>query len=114
MPQKALRITKTLALAKKVITTLKKSRLFITTVESCTGGGLVYYLTNISGASDVLRDSFVTYSNEAKLALGVPKCIINKYSVYSAETAKAMAEAGLRKSTKADVCVAITGSISRL
>ena len=102
-----------LVLSERLVLELKRQGLYITSVESCTGGGLAYYITNIPGASDVMKDSFVTYSNEAKIALGVPKEIIDKYTVYSQETARAMAEAGLKRSIKADVSVGITGSISR-
>ena len=32
-------------------------------MESCTGGGVVNAITNIEGASDILKFSAVTYSN---------------------------------------------------
>lgn len=101
----------TLILAERVIRQLVANKLYITTVESCTGGGLAYYLTNVPGASEALKDSFVTYSNEAKIALGVPADIIERFGVYSQETAIAMAEAGLARSVKADIAVGITGRI---
>lgn len=40
-------------------------------MESCTGGALVNAITNIPGASEVLKFSAVTYSNEYKIKLGV-------------------------------------------
>ena len=112
--QIGLETEKNLQLAEQVVLELTNKNLHITTVESCTGGGLAYYITNIPGASDVLMDSFVTYSNEAKIALGVPAETIDEHTVYSRETAQAMAEAGLKKSVHADVGVGITGSISRV
>lgn len=102
-----------LTLSERLVSELKTKGLYITTVESCTGGALAYYITNIPGASEVMKDSFITYSNEAKIALGVPAEIIEKHTVYSLETATAMAETGLKKSIRADVGVGITGSISR-
>ena len=102
-----------MALSEDLVLKLKSKDLYITTVESCTGGGLAYYITNIPGTSDVMKDSFVTYSNEAKIALGVSAEIIKKYTVYSEETAQAMAEVGLKQSVCADISVGITGSISR-
>ena len=104
---------RSLLLAERLVSELKQKGLYITTVESCTGGGLAYYITNIPGASEVMKDSFVTYSNEAKISLGVPEAVIAEFTVYSEETARAMAEAGFLKSVKADICVGITGSISR-
>lgn len=108
-----LQVNNALSLAERVVTELRKQNLWITAVESCTGGGLAYYITNIPGASDVIKDSFITYSTEAKIALGVSADIIGTHTVYSSETAKDMANVGLKKSLKADICVAITGSISR-
>jgi len=72
-----------LVLAERVVSELRNKRLYITTVESCTGGALAYYITNIPGASEVLKDAFVTYANEAKIKLGVPSDVIEKYTVYS-------------------------------
>lgn len=101
-------------LANQVIHSLTKKNLFIVTVESCTGGGLANVLTNISGASEVMTSGFITYSTEQKIALGVPAEIITQHSVYSDETAVAMAEAGIRSAVRADIGVGITGSISRV
>lgn len=101
-------------LAGQVVNRLRQKKLFITTVESCTGGALANAITNISGASDVIKGAFVTYSNEQKVALGVPQEIIDRYTVYSIQTAEAMAQVGLKAAVSADVAVGITGSISRV
>lgn len=93
---------------------LAKRGLTITTVESCTGGALVNALTSIEGSSEVIRGAFVTYSNEAKLKLGVPAAIIEEFGVYSPACAEAMAKAGLERSVGADVCIAVTGSLGRI
>ena len=50
-------------------------------------------ITNIEGASNVIAFSAVTYSNEFKIKMGVPKEVIDKYTVYSIETAFEMAKA---------------------
>lgn len=102
-----------LDLATQVVTKLRQGNLFITSVESCTGGGLANAITNISGASEVIKGAFITYSNEQKIALGVPPEVIEEYTVYSTQTAEAMAQIGLAAAVKADVAVGITGSISR-
>ncbi|MEK7592182.1 MAG: CinA family protein [Patescibacteria group bacterium] len=112
--QVGLETERNLILAERVVSVLRNKNLFISTMESCTGGALAYYITNIPGASEVMKDAFVTYANEAKIRLGVPSDVIEKYSVYSRETAIAMAETVLKSSLKADVGVGITGSISRV
>ena len=85
----------------------------ITAMESCTGGALADRITDVAGASAVLRESFVTYSNEAKLRRGVPAEVIAAHTVYSAETAAAMASAA-RRQTGADFAVGVTGLLGRI
>ncbi len=97
-----------------LIELLRKQGLYITTVESCTGGGLANAITNVSGSSGIFKGGFVTYSNEQKIALGVPKEVIEKYTVYSLQTAEALAKAGMKAAVKADIAVGITGSITRV
>ncbi len=88
---------------------LKTQRLKIVTAESCTSGGLAYYLTAVSGSSEYLDRGFVTYSNQAKIdVLGVKPDVIEKFGAVSEQTAKAMAEGALRNS-QADVAITITG-----
>ena len=82
-------------------------------MESCTGGGLASEITNISGASEILKKSYVTYCNEAKIELGVPKEVIEKHTVYSAETAIAMATA-VSKKAQSNIGIGITGQLGRI
>ena len=82
-------------------------------MESCTGGGIANEITNISGASSVIMESYVTYCNEAKIKHGVPKEIIDKYTVYSQETAIEMAKA-VKKETKSDIGIGVTGQLGRI
>ena len=72
---------------KKVVEKLTENKETIATMESCTGGGVANAITNIEGASSVLKFSAVTYSNEYKIKMGVSSEVIDKYSVYSQETA---------------------------
>jgi len=102
------------SMAAQVVQDLRKKDFFITTVESCTGGGLANALTNIEGVSEVMKGAFITYSNEQKVALGVSAEVIKRHTVYSLEVAEAMAGVGLLAATKADISVGITGSISRV
>ncbi len=88
---------------------LKKHHLTISFAESCTGGLMASKIVNIAGASDVIKESYVTYSEDAKhRILGVRKETINKFTVYSKEVAIEMAK-GLKRISNADICVSITG-----
>lgn len=80
----------------------------IATMESCTGGGICNAITNVPGASGIIKFSAVTYSNEYKIKMGVSKEIIDAYTVYSKETAIAMARA-ISTFANADYGVGITG-----
>lgn len=77
-------------------------------VESCTGGGLAYYLTEIPGSSAWFERGWVTYSNQAKQDLGVSPHTLSNFGAVSEQTAREMAENGLKQS-QADVCISITG-----
>jgi PncC family amidohydrolase len=85
----------------------------ITTMESCTSWQIASLITDTEGASAVFKGAFVTYSNEAKIAQGVPCETIEKYGVYSAETASAMAEA-CRDAMHADIGIGVTGSFGNV
>ena len=97
---------------KEIIDELKNRGETIATMESCTGGGIADAITSIEGASEVLRFSAVTYSNEYKIRMGVNKETIDKYSVYSMETAHDMSEA-ICNFANADMGVGITGKLNR-
>ena len=81
----------------------------ITTAESCTGGMIASTLVNVAGVSDVFEAGYVTCSEEAKISLlGVRKETIEKYTVYSEEVAREMAQ-GAAEAAGADVAVSVTG-----
>jgi len=98
---------------KKIIELLIEKNKTISTMESCTGGGLANAITNIEGASEVLKFSAVTYSNEYKIKMGVDENIINKYSVYSMETAIEMSKK-IAVFTNSNYGVGITGKLNRV
>ena len=97
----------------EVVKRLNEQKKTIATMESCTGGGIANEITNISGASSVLKESYVTYCNEAKIKQGVPADVIAKYTVYSEETAIEMAKAVKRKA-KSDISIGVTGQLGRI
>jgi PncC family amidohydrolase len=98
-----------ISLSVKLGTILKSKNKKIAFAESCTGGLLSSLITEVPGSSEYFDRGFVTYSNESKMEiLGVTKEVIERYGAVSYECAKAMVE-GLRRISKCDVCVAITG-----
>lgn len=94
----------------KVIEKLTLNNKTISTMESCTGGGASNAITNVPGASSVLKFSAVTYSNEFKIKMGVSSETINEYTVYSKETAREMAKA-ISDFSSSDFGVGITGKL---
>ncbi len=98
---------------KDVVETLIRLGKTISTMESCTGGALASSITDIEGASEVLKFSAVTYSNEFKIKMGVDENIINQYSVYSIETANQMSK-NISLFTNSDYGVGITGKLNRI
>lgn len=83
--------------------------LTISAAESCTAGMFASRLGDYPGISASLKESYVTYSNEAKMKLlGVKKDTIDKFTEVSAECALEMAN-GLYEATKSDICISVTG-----
>lgn len=77
--------------------------------ESCTGGLIAHQITNVPGASKVLKGGIVAYSNEAKEKfLGVHAETLRQHGAVSKETAAEMAD-GARKQFGADYAIAVTG-----
>ena len=98
---------------KEIVEYLTKNKETISTMESCTGGYIVNAITNIEGASEVLKFSAVTYSNEYKIKLGVRKETIDKYTVYSINTANEMSKV-ISEYTNSDYGIGITGKLNRV
>lgn len=93
----------------KIVRFLNEHNMTITTVESCTGGLIAARLVNVSGASNVFSEGYVTYSEDAKTKMvGVNPETIKKYNVVSEEVAYEMASGGA-KTANADVAVSVTG-----
>ena len=92
---------------------LIKNNISITTMESCTAGQIASLLTDTSGSSAIIKGAFVTYSNEAKIRLGVSGETIDEYGVYSKETAAEMARA-CREFYDADTGIGVTGTFGNV
>ena len=88
---------------------LAQKKMTVTTAESCTGGLIAGTLVNVAGASDVLNEGYVTYSNDAKERLvGVKHETLEEYGAVSEQTAREMAE-GAAKAAGADAALSATG-----
>jgi len=98
---------------RKLTLTLIEKGLTITTMESATSGQIASLITDTEGSSAIMKGAFVTYSNEAKIQQGVSKEIIETYTVYSKETARAMAEA-CRKAYAANIGIGVTGTMGNV
>lgn len=92
-----------------ILPALAARHLTLATMESCTGGLLASLLTDVEGASAVFLGGFVTYSDAAKIAAGVPPGILRRHGVYSPECARAMAAAAAR-ALHADIAIGLTGT----
>ncbi len=92
-----------------VVDLLAQKHEHVAIAESCTGGFIAHRITNVSGASHVFAQGFVTYGNEAKTQhLGVPAELIAAHGAVSEQVAAAMAEGCLRVSG-ADHAISVTG-----
>lgn len=96
-----------------IVKLLIKNNKTISIMESCTGGGVANTITNIEGSSEVFKFGAVTYSNEYKIKMGVSKDIIDKYSVYSMETANEMSK-NISLFTNSNYGIGITGKLNRI
>ena len=72
---------------------LKQRGYTVTTAESCTGGLLAGRLINAPGISEVYKEGYITYSNEAKeKLLGVSHETLETYGAVSEQTAIEMVQ----------------------
>lgn len=93
----------------KILDWFRQNRVFLTTVESCTGGLLAGRITDIPGSSDVFHQGFITYCDEAKHRMvHVKKETLEMYTAVSAQTAEEMALGGARAAGAA-ACLSVTG-----
>ena len=95
--------------ADAVLELLKNRGETVTFAESCTGGLLCGAFVDCAGASDCLKESYVTYANEAKEnLLGVKSETLARRGAVSGECAREMA-LGAARAAGADWAVSVTG-----
>lgn len=98
---------------RKLTKLLIKKQMTITTMESATSGQIASLITDTEESSAALKGAFITYCNEAKIMQGVPADVIDKYTVYSKETAEAMARA-CTKAYEANIGIGVTGTMGNV
>jgi len=95
--------------ATEIVATLTQKGLKIAIAESLTGGAVASALVSVAGASAVLDEAMVTYSNDAKVKrLGVLQTTLDTYGAVSQQTAEEMA-IGIARTTGSDIGLATTG-----
>lgn len=96
-------------LAEVVGELLRKNRLTVATAESCTGGRVGDFITNISGSSDYYLGGVVAYSNDVKMKiLGVRPSTLKRYGAVSSQTVGEMV-LGVMKLTGSECGIATSG-----
>lgn len=96
-------------IAADILSAARAKGIRIATAESCTGGMIAAALTDIAGSSDVFDRGFVTYSNEAKVAmLGVLPATLANFGAVSEHIAAEMADGAAARANVA-LAVATTG-----
>ena len=96
-------------IASDILSAARAKGIRIATAESCTGGMVAAALTDIAGSSDVFDRGFVTYSNNAKVAmLGVQQTTLDAFGAVSEPIAAEMADGALANANAA-LAVSVTG-----
>ena len=95
--------------AERLVKVLAGKKMTCATAESCTGGGVGYAITAVSGSSAVFWGGVISYDNSVKHGvLGVPEEVLATKGAVSPECAAAMAD-GARRRLNTDLAVSITG-----
>lgn len=93
----------------ELVNLLIEKKYTLSAAESCTGGTFVSGVAGVPDASKVLSESFVTYSNGAKIKYaGVKKDTLDKYGAVSENVAVEMAK-GVCLISGCNAGVGITG-----
>jgi nicotinamide-nucleotide amidase len=81
----------------------------LSVAESCTGGLIGKFMTDLPGSSRVFWGGFLSYSNGAKTRLlGVPESLLSEHGAVSEEAARAMA-LGALDASGTDAAISVSG-----
>lgn len=93
----------------QLATKLTNENARLVTAESCTGGLIAKYCTDLAGSSDWFDRGFVTYSNQAKAdMLNVEASVIEQFGAVSESVVLQMVE-GAIKNSQANYAIAVSG-----
>ncbi len=96
-------------LAEQLGQQLLNQQAFVTTAESCTGGGIAEAITSIAGSSAWFEVGFVTYSNRQKMrVLQVVESDLQRDGAVSQSVVESMAR-GAQQLSGAQYAVAVSG-----
>ncbi len=96
-------------LARMLVNKLSENKYTISFAESCTGGSIASAITKISGASEVLMGSVVSYSNDIKRhILGVKEETLQKHGAVSEECVREMVM-GVQQMMKTNISLSVSG-----
>jgi nicotinamide-nucleotide amidase len=99
----------TLTLSERVGAALRTRGWTVCAAESCTGGLILTWLTDVPGSSAYVLGGVVAYAYSAKTALlGVDEQTLQRHGAVSETVARAMAQ-GARHAFGADVAISVTG-----
>lgn len=94
----------------ELVQLLKDKNFVIVSAESLTGGRVANKITNVSGSSNIFKEGYVVYSNEAKKSiLQVKDATLKKYGAISKECCEEMCMGALHKAV-ADIAISTTGN----
>lgn len=97
------------ALAEELGQLLIHKHIKLATAESCTAGGLGYWLTSAPGSSAWYERGFITYTNQSKIEmLNVKPHTLDMFGAVSEPVVLEMAEGALSQSN-ADITIAVSG-----
>jgi nicotinamide-nucleotide amidase len=98
-----------ISLAQKLGDILLHKAWQVTCAESCTGGGIGYAITSISGSSSWFKQGYITYSNDAKhQLLSVSTNTLQQFGAVSVQTVKEMA-VGAARNASANCAMSVSG-----
>lgn len=95
--------------AVRLVEELKKQKCHVSTAESCTGGMIASGIVDVSGASTVFEEGYVTYSDRIKeKILSVRQDTLDRYTAVSSQVAAEMA-VGLQEQSGTELTISVTG-----